>query len=68
MKNRVLKLRAEMERLNLDAILIEESKNKRYISGFTGTAGSIIILKKKTYYLQTLDIHNKPKIKQRILK
>lgn len=47
MKNRVLKLRAEMERLNLDAILIEESKNKRYISGFTGTAGSIIISKEK---------------------
>ncbi|KKY01849.1 Xaa-Pro dipeptidase [Paraclostridium benzoelyticum] len=36
-----------MERLNLDAILIEESKNKRYISGFTGTAGSIIITKEK---------------------
>lgn len=47
MKNRVLKLRSEMERLNLDAILIEESKNKRYISGFTGTAGSIIITKEK---------------------
>lgn len=47
MKNRVLKLRAEMEKLNLDAILIEESKNKRYISGFTGTAGSIIITKEK---------------------
>lgn len=47
MKSRVLKLRAEMERLNLDAILIEESKNKRYISGFTGTAGSIIITKEK---------------------
>ncbi|GKZ02243.1 M24 family metallopeptidase [Paraclostridium bifermentans] len=47
MKNRILKLRAEMERLNLDAILIEESKNKRYISGFTGTAGSIIITKEK---------------------
>lgn len=47
MKNRVLKLRAEMERLNLDAILIEESKNKRYISGFTGTAGSIIMTKEK---------------------
>lgn len=47
MKNRILKLRAEMERLNLDAILIEESKNKRYISGFAGTAGSIIITKEK---------------------
>ncbi|MGL5652404.1 MAG: M24 family metallopeptidase [Paraclostridium sp.] len=47
MKNRVLKLRAEMEKLNLDAILIEESKNKRYISGFTGTAGSLIITKEK---------------------
>ena len=47
MKNRVLRLRTEMEKLNLDAVLIEESKNKRYISGFTGTAASIIITKEK---------------------
>ncbi|XTR37293.1 M24 family metallopeptidase [Paraclostridium tenue] len=47
MEKRVLKLREEMVRLNLDAVLIEDSKNKRYISGFTGTAGSIIITKEK---------------------
>jgi Xaa-Pro aminopeptidase len=47
MENRVLRLREEMGRLNLDAVLIEDSKNKRYISGFTGTAGSIIITKEK---------------------
>lgn len=48
MENRVLKLRHEMEKLNLDAVLIEEGKNKRYISGFTGTAGSILITKEKS--------------------
>ena len=47
MERRVLKLREEMVRLNLDAVLIEDSKNKRYISNFTGTAGSIIITKEK---------------------
>lgn len=47
MENRVLRLREDMGKLNLDAVLIEESKNKRYISGFTGTAGSIIITKEK---------------------
>ena len=47
MEKRVLKLREEMVRLNLDAVLIEDSKNKRYISNFTGTAGSIIITKEK---------------------
>ena len=30
MENRVLKLREEMGKLNLDAVLIEEGKNKRY--------------------------------------
>ncbi|MGL5752927.1 MAG: M24 family metallopeptidase [Paraclostridium sp.] len=48
MENRVLKLKHEMEKLNLDAVLIEEGKNKRYISGFTGTAGSILITKEKS--------------------
>lgn len=48
MENRVFKLREEMNKLNLDAVLIEDSKNKRYISGFTGTAGSIIITKDKS--------------------
>ena len=47
MENRVLKLREEMGKLNLDAVLIEEGKNKRYLSGFTGTAGSILITKDK---------------------
>ncbi|GAA0708365.1 Xaa-Pro dipeptidase [Paraclostridium ghonii] len=47
MKNRVLRLREQMDKLNLDAVLIEESNNKRYVSGFTGTAGSIIITKEK---------------------
>ena len=36
-----------MNELNLDAVLIEDSNNKRYISGFTGTAGSILITKNK---------------------
>lgn len=47
MENRVLKLRKEMEKLDLDSVLIEESKNKRYLSGFTGTAGSILVTKEK---------------------
>ncbi|CEO10160.1 peptidase M24 [[Clostridium] sordellii] len=47
MENRVFKLREKMNELNLDAVLIEDSNNKRYISGFTGTAGSILITKNK---------------------
>ncbi|MBW4872953.1 MAG: aminopeptidase P family N-terminal domain-containing protein, partial [Paeniclostridium sp.] len=34
-----------MKELNLDAVLIEDANNKKYISGFTGTAGSILITK-----------------------
>ncbi len=47
MKNRVFRLREEMNKLNLDAVLIEDFKNKTYLSGFTGTSGSIIITKNK---------------------
>ncbi|NLM97294.1 MAG: aminopeptidase P family protein [Halanaerobiaceae bacterium] len=40
-----------MEELGIDALLIEKSENRYYLSGFTGTAGRILFTEKKDYFL-----------------
>ncbi len=37
------KLRSKLEEANLDAILIMSPVNRRYLTGFTGTAGAVIV-------------------------
>ncbi|TMN20785.1 M24 family metallopeptidase [Lentibacillus cibarius] len=37
------KLRQKLEEVNLDAILITSPVNRRYMTGFTGTAGAVIV-------------------------
>lgn len=43
MNNRVNNLRVEMNNLGLDAIIIYNPENRRYISGFTGSTGYVLI-------------------------
>jgi Xaa-Pro aminopeptidase len=43
MKNRIKLLRDKINKLELDGIMINNSKNRYYLSGFTGTAGTILI-------------------------
>lgn len=43
MKHRIEKLRARLEELGLDAALISNQYNRRYLSGFTGSAGWLLI-------------------------
>ena len=43
MQQRLAKLREKMEKQGLEAILITSSYNRRYLSGFTGTAGYLLI-------------------------
>lgn len=50
MNKRIDKLIQEMETMNLDAVLIENPQNRRYISGFTGTAGIVLITKEKNIF------------------
>jgi Xaa-Pro aminopeptidase len=43
MSHRLEQLRAIIARENLDALIITQPENRRYISGFTGSAGVLII-------------------------
>ena len=42
-RHRIEALRARMEERKLEALLIAEPSNRRYISGFTGTSGYVLI-------------------------
>ena len=43
MKERLDKLRARLEQESVDALLISTPENRRYLSGFTGSAGYLIV-------------------------
>jgi Xaa-Pro aminopeptidase len=43
MNQRLHKLRGRMAELGLDAIFISQPQNRRYLSGFTGSAGNLLI-------------------------
>lgn len=43
MGNRIEKLRNQLTQNGLDAILISHAENRRYISGFTGSAGFLLV-------------------------
>ena len=43
MKERAAQLAAQLPEKNLDAILISGAENRRYLSGFTGSAGYLLI-------------------------
>lgn len=49
--NRLLQLRKSMEALQLEAFLITNPYNRRYISGFTGSAGFVLVTAAKAYFL-----------------
>lgn len=46
---RIQKLRQILEQLNLDAVLITSPENRRYLSGFTGSSGGLLISKTEAY-------------------
>ncbi len=43
MTNRLGKLRSQLDPKGLDAIIISQAENRRYLSGFTGSAGFLLI-------------------------
>jgi Xaa-Pro aminopeptidase len=45
--NRLLKLRRKFEANKIDAVFITQAENRRYLSGFDGSAGFLIITGKK---------------------
>lgn len=51
MHNRLLKLQAFMAEQNLSAVIINKPENRRYFSGFTGTAGSLLLTQDRSFLL-----------------
>ncbi|MBO8128491.1 MAG: aminopeptidase P family protein [Peptococcaceae bacterium] len=49
--SRIAKLRERMVQKDLPAFLVSSSSNRRYLSGFTGTAGSLLISLEKAFLL-----------------
>jgi Xaa-Pro aminopeptidase len=47
---RIARLRVELTRLGVDAILISQPENRRYLSGFTGSAGWLLISQERTLF------------------
>lgn len=51
MENRILKIRSYLEEKDLDAFLIIKKQNIRYLSGFTGSSGQLIITRSNNYLI-----------------
>ena len=41
--SKLAKLRAEIAAAGVDAIIITRPENRRYVSGFTGSAGTLVV-------------------------
>lgn len=51
MKDRIEKLRLELVNKKIDCLFITDNLNRRYLSGFTGSAGSLLITNKNNYLI-----------------
>ncbi|MDI3327650.1 MAG: Xaa-Pro peptidase family protein [Alicyclobacillaceae bacterium] len=51
MRDRVARLQDKLAERELDAVLITEPHNRRYISGFTGTAGYVLVGRREAVFL-----------------
>ena len=48
--NRISKLRKTLRDMNLDGIYVTNLTNVRYLTGFTGSAGSVLVLENDQYF------------------
>ena len=53
--NRIEKLKSALKTKHLEAIIVLSDYNRRYLSGFTGTSGALIITNSENYCLLILD-------------
>lgn len=49
--DRLAKVRERFSKLGIDGLLITNSKNRRYMTGFTGTAGVVLISQSKAVFI-----------------
>ncbi|PWK06306.1 M24 family metallopeptidase [Tumebacillus permanentifrigoris] len=51
MEQRLTRLRAAMDKQGLDAVLVLRPENRRYLSGFTGSAGVLLVTQDEPVFL-----------------
>ncbi|WP_277673436.1 M24 family metallopeptidase [Piscibacillus halophilus] len=51
MSGKLSQLRKKMEEKNLDGFLVTNGKNRRYLTGFTGTAGVVLVTLNKALFI-----------------
>lgn len=51
MKKRIDKLQNKLKKKNIEAFLVTKKENVRYLSGFTGTAGKILITQNESIFI-----------------
>jgi len=49
MAKRLARLRSQLSQNSLDAVIISQAENRRYLSGFTGSAGFLIVSPSKAF-------------------
>ena len=50
MTDRLGKLRSQLAQKGLNAIIVSQAENRRYLSGFTGSAGFLLISQEKAIF------------------
>lgn len=51
MKQRIIAVQAYLQENNIDAFYTENAYNRRYLSGFTGSTGAVLITKTDAYFI-----------------
>jgi len=51
LEKRVVRLREQLKEQNIDAMLVTSSSNRRYMTGFTGSAGNALITKSEAFFV-----------------
>ena len=49
--NNIARIREELVRLNLDAVLVTDEKNQRYAAGFPFTDGAVLVGREKAFLI-----------------
>ena len=62
-KNRLNNLYNNIAKHDLDGLYITNLTNIRYLTGFTGSAAILIVLKESSYFLLMVDIYSNRKSK-----
>lgn len=51
MNTRIKKLQSELKKQDLDGVIVSHLPDIRYLSGFSGSAGTLFVARKKVYFL-----------------